>query len=100
MAALVGVDSYLVDKPAPRPVRVDESALGVRDLLLRPACLDPRQVGGRPTDNTFATPAPVANLRHPDQARFGESFQLDGSASQAAAGHTIRSYSWTLKEVE
>ncbi|MFN8444194.1 MAG: phage tail protein [Caldilineaceae bacterium] len=45
MAALVGVDSYLSPEPPPRPVRVETSSLGVRDLILHPPSLDPRLEG-------------------------------------------------------
>jgi phage tail-like protein len=46
IASLVGIDSYLGEKPPQRPVRVGTSLIGVRDLLLHPASLDPRLEGG------------------------------------------------------
>lgn len=48
MASLIGVDTYLAPKPQPRPVRLGSSHIGVRDLILRPASLDPRLEGGVP----------------------------------------------------
>ena len=42
MASLVGVDTYLAPNPTPNPVRLDQSYLGERDLILRPPSLDPR----------------------------------------------------------
>ena len=47
VASLVGVDTYLGPEQGLRPVRVGRSALGVGDVLERPASLDPRlQAGG------------------------------------------------------
>ncbi|HEY0015727.1 MAG TPA: phage tail protein [Longimicrobium sp.] len=46
LAALVGVDTYLTPRPAPGPVRVERSQLGLRDFLLHPVSLDPRLEGG------------------------------------------------------
>jgi phage tail-like protein len=46
-ASLVGVDTYLAEKPRPEPVRVGRSQIGLRDLIQRPASLDPRLEGGR-----------------------------------------------------
>lgn len=40
--SLVAVDTYLATKPPPRPVKVGRSRLGVRDVIQRPASLDPR----------------------------------------------------------
>lgn len=46
LAALVGVDTYLTPRPAPGPVRVEKSQLGLRDFLRHPVSLDPRLEGG------------------------------------------------------
>jgi phage tail-like protein len=42
VSSLVGVDTFLAPKPAPGPVTLDTSQLGVRDLILRLPSLDPR----------------------------------------------------------
>jgi hypothetical protein len=49
LSSLVGVDTYLASKPQPQPVRLGSSQVGVRDLVLRPASLDPRLEGGVPS---------------------------------------------------
>jgi phage tail-like protein len=46
IASLVGVDTFLARPEPPRPVRIGESWIGVRDLLTRPPSLDPRMEGG------------------------------------------------------
>lgn len=47
LASLVGIDTYL-RAPVPKPaIFVDESLLGGRGFLSRPAALDPRLEGGR-----------------------------------------------------
>ena len=46
LASLVGVDSYLRPPPPKAAIVVDESRLGARGFLSRPAALDPRLEGG------------------------------------------------------
>ena len=46
MASLVGVDTYLGRRPPIGPVRLEQSHLGLRDLLQRPPSLDPRLKAG------------------------------------------------------
>ncbi len=45
IASLVGVDTYLGPPRLPRPARVQVSALGMGDLVLQDASLDPRLTG-------------------------------------------------------
>lgn len=45
VAGLIGIDTLLLADEPPEPVRVEHSTLGVRDLLQRPASLDPRLEG-------------------------------------------------------
>jgi phage tail-like protein len=45
VASLVGIDSYLARPQLPRPVRVQQSSLGVDDFVLGPNSLDPRLRG-------------------------------------------------------
>lgn len=47
VASLVGVDSYLRPPEGLAGFRLDESALGVKDVLSRPPSLDPRLEGSR-----------------------------------------------------
>ncbi len=94
MASLVGVDSYLAESKKVRPVRVNRSYVGVRDVLQRPPSLDPRLEGGRPSDyrEVIADPGDDA------VAEAGQAFTLDASGSIAIGG-TIAKYMWTLVEV-
>lgn len=88
IASLVGVDTYLADKPRPKPARVGVSRAG-RDYVIGPVTLDPRLAGAA------ATPPPTARARAPDTPpAFGESFVLDGSESRAASGRRIDRYRW------
>ncbi|MGK7889722.1 MAG: phage tail protein [Leptolyngbyaceae cyanobacterium] len=49
IASLVGVDTYLGPRASPQPVRLNDSAIGLRDTIQRPASLDPRlQASGIP----------------------------------------------------
>jgi phage tail-like protein len=95
--ALVGVDSYLGLKDKPLPVRVEESFLGVRDLLRHLPSLDPRLEAGR-----SARPAgmyrPIADLGGPQAVDYGHAFILDASQSVPAPGRRITLYVWTLLE--
>jgi phage tail-like protein len=50
MASLVGVDSFLRAPEALSGFRLDESELGVRDVLERPASLDPRLESSSPEE--------------------------------------------------
>ena len=45
ISSLVGVDTYLVRKPKPGPVRVGLSRLGVWDVVAQRPSLDPRFPG-------------------------------------------------------
>jgi phage tail-like protein len=42
VSSLVGVDTFLAPKPAPEPVTLDRSQVGVRDVIQRLPSLDPR----------------------------------------------------------
>jgi phage tail-like protein len=42
VSSLVGIDSFLAPKPAPQPVTLDQSSIGVRDTIQRLPSLDPR----------------------------------------------------------
>lgn len=91
LASLVDVDTFLGGKPAPGPVRVNRSQIGLRDLVQRPASLDPRLEGGR---YAAAGERPVAVARGPEVVAAGATFALDASASRAAFGRKIELYVW------
>ena len=91
LASLVEVDTFLGVKPEPKPVRVGRSQMGLRDLVQRPASLDPRLEGGR---YAAAGERPLAVARGPEIAEAGEAFTLDASASRAAFGRKIELYVW------
>ncbi len=42
VSSLVGIDTFLAPKPAPEPVTLDKSYVGVRDVIQRLPSLDPR----------------------------------------------------------
>jgi phage tail-like protein len=96
IASLVGIDTYLREGPAPLPVRVEESHIGLRDLIQRPPSLDPRLEGGQ--EWLSATPRPVADPMADSPVGFGESITLDGSRSGAAEGLSIVEYLWRMLE--
>ena len=85
--SLVAVDTYLREAAPARPVRLSASRVGVRDLLLGRPLLDTAQA-------TAASEPPQARIGAPATPAWGESFNLDGSGSTAAAGRTIRRYIW------
>jgi len=89
--SLVGVDTYLGPPQPPAQVRLNRSGLGVGDYLIGPASLDPRLHGA-----AAPPPAarPVADAGPDATVAFGNSFELDGSASRAAAGHHIETFLW------
>ena len=91
VASLVGVDSYLVPKPAPRTARVDVSYIGRGDLIERAPALDPR-LGG---EDRPAAP-PVAELSAPLFSEFGSKFTISGADSTPSEGHKIVQYIWTM----
>ena len=92
IASLIGVDTYLGPPLTPQPARADVSSLG-QDFVIGPVSLDPRMAGA-----TAPAPAqpPVADAGEDRTESFGNSFTLDGSASQAAPGRSLRSYVWRL----
>lgn len=89
--SLVGVDTYLGPPQLPRPVQLDRSGVGLGDYLIGPATLDPRLRGAAAAP---PAPRPVADAGPDRTVNFGHSFELDGSASHAAAGREIANYVW------
>lgn len=89
--SLVGVDTYLGPPRQARTVQLDRSGLGLGDYLIGPAALDPRMRGAAAPP---PGPRPVADAGPDATVGFGHSFELDGSASHAAAGREIAKYVW------
>jgi hypothetical protein len=87
MSSLVGIDTFLGPKPAPQPVRVDVSTIGLRDLIAHLPSLDPR-LGESPSDD------PIAGVAGATPTAFGDAFTLDGGTSRPASGRRIVRYRW------
>jgi hypothetical protein len=90
IASLVGVDTYLGPPQIPQPARADISSLG-QDFVIGPVSLDPRMAGAAAP---APTEPPVADAGDDRVEPFATSFDLDGSRSHAAPGHSLRSYIW------
>jgi phage tail-like protein len=91
LASILGIDTFLSDRPPPRPVTVGVSRLGVSDLLDQPATLDPR-LGEAAVDDA----PPVAQPSNDLTVTFGQPFTLDASRSTSPPGDAIVDYRWTL----
>lgn len=115
IASVLGVDTYLRNKPEPNPVRVDVSQIGGHDVIRQTPSIDPRFEGGNLNASQAFTAAgaartemlsavkrvqegekPVARISAPKAARPGDVIRLDGSASEPTLGHKIVTYRWTL----
>ena len=115
IASLLGLDTYLRNKPEPKPVRVDVSRIGGHDLIRQVPSLDPRFEGGtlnvsqasaaggaprvevlRAITHTQLQAKPVARIDAPMAVRQGDVIRLDASASEASLGRKIVKYRWTL----
>jgi hypothetical protein len=92
----VGVDTFLGASAGPGPVVLDRSGVGERDVLARPASLDPRLALGRGRVPLPAGERPVADAGPDSMVRPGEPITLDGGGSRAAPGRRVARYSWTL----
>jgi len=89
--SLVGVDTFLGPARRALQVQLNRSGLGQGDFLVGPGALDPRMRGAA---SPPAAARPVADAGADATAKFGESFELDGSASHAAPGREITKYVW------
>lgn len=96
VASLVGIDTYLAERPEPGTVRVGHSRVGVRDLLGGSSPLDPRTRGGV-ADRVLSGIPPTADAGDDFTAPFSESFDLDGSGSRPGPGQEITEYIWSLE---
>lgn len=87
-ASLVGVDTFLVDGPPVRRVRVNRSRLGTGDLVMGEGRLDARAEGP-------LAPRPHAVADGPAEVWSGTGFLLSSARSEAAAGRVIERNIWT-----
>lgn len=114
IASLLGVDTYLRNKPELKPVRVDESRIGGHDVIRQVPSLDPRFDGGSMNALQALTAAasarvemlsavkrsqqsaqPIARISAPKAVRPGDVIKLDASASEPPMGRKIVKYRWT-----
>ena len=89
IADLVGFDSYLRAQEPIRPVRIDTSRIGLRDIVQRPPSLDPRLEGAWPS-------APIQDRPQADAGSDRTvTFPIDARGSRAGRGSGIDRYRWT-----
>jgi hypothetical protein len=94
LASLLGIDSFLRDKPPLQPVRVDKSEIGGIDVIRHLPALDPRLEAGEAAVG-YAQPIPKLVLA--PEAIPGQTITLDASGSQAAPGRTIKTFRWKIE---
>lgn len=88
VASLVGVDTYLANKPAPQSVDIGRSSIGVSDFLTGDGFLD--------GSHRYAVEErPVAVINGPAAVLAGRPFLLSAARSRAPQGGHIASYVWT-----
>ena len=97
VAALVGVDSYLVKQVVPGAVRIGHSHIGRRDIIQGPGSLDPRLEGIGTGLPRKSPQRPIAFARDVIVER-GQSVTLDASDSRASQGREIVEYRWRYQE--
>jgi phage tail-like protein len=93
VASLVGVDSYLGERPGRTPVVVDRTRLGTRDFVGAAGGLDLRRGGGTAPEAPVARFAEIAGAVPGDRPVL-----LDGSPSTAPPGRTLEGYQWTRRD--
>ena len=91
LSALVGVDTYLVEREAPGSVTVGRGRLGGGDRVRAGRGLAPE--GG-----TAAGPGPPVARADDVAVAWGEDVVLDASASTAAPGHRLTEYRWRITD--
>lgn len=96
LSALVGVDTYLRQRPPRRPARTGASHIGRRDYIQGLGSLDPRLESGPPVAVQPGMRRPIAGVADVD-AEFGHSFTLDASGSEAFGDREIELYHWKIK---
>ena len=86
-ASLVGVDTFLVDKPAFPKVRIDRTRIGLGDQIAGDGRLDARSDGP-------GSARPIAVADGPAEVLAGRSFLLSAARSHAVPGRTINRNIW------
>lgn len=95
VASLVGVDTYLGPPRPRRTARVQVSSLGLGDIVVAPAVLDPRMAGSAAP--LAAALPPVADAGADRTVPYATSFTLDGSGSHAgSAARHVETWIWRL----
>ncbi|MCJ2186498.1 hypothetical protein [Novosphingobium beihaiensis] len=86
-ASLLGLDTYLMDKPAVKTAQINGSRVGAGDVVAGSGRLDARADGPVPS-------APHAHADGPREVWAGDGFTLSALASQAGASRRIERYVW------
>ena len=92
LASLVGIDTYLRPERGKKSVRVNQSVIGLNDVIQRPASLDPRIEGDR---SPPSLQRPVAKITPIPIAEVGQPFVLNAETSTAMTDRRIVRYIWT-----
>lgn len=92
LASLVGIDTYLRPERSKKSVRVNQSVIGLNDVIQRPASLDPRIEGDR---SPPIRPRPVANINPIPIVEVGQPFVLNAENSTVKTDRRIVRYIWT-----
>jgi phage tail-like protein len=94
LASLLGIDTFLRNKPPSEPVRIDQSDVGGLDVIRHLPALDPRLEAG---ESAIDFTQPVAKLITPSATLPGQTITLDGSGAKAAPGREIKSFRWKIE---
>jgi phage tail-like protein len=94
IASLLGVDTFLRNKPPLQPVRVQTSEVGRFDVVQHLPSLDPRLEAGA---GNIEFGDPVAKLSVPPFAVAGEPMLLDASDSRASGDNITTNFLWTVQ---
>ena len=92
LASLVGIDTYLRPERSKKSVRVNQSVIGLNDVIQRPASLDPRIEGDR---SPPSLQRPVAKITPIPIAEVGQPFVLNAENSTPGTDRRIVRYIWT-----
>ncbi len=96
LSALVGVDSYMRQRPARRPARAGVSCIGRGDYIQGAGSLDPRLDSGPPVTVQPGMRRPIARAADVE-SEIGHSFTFDASDSEAFGDRKIDYYCWKFK---
>ncbi len=94
LASLLGLDTFLRDKPPLKPVRIDASVVGGIDVIRHLPALDPRLEAG---EGAFDLAQPLAKLETAPETLSGQTITLDASGSKAPSGRQIKNFIWKIE---